>query len=310
MRRAGILGGGPAAWIAAGVLARAGCAARVYAQGTMAAQASHVHLLPQDLMDVARTLDPDLAARLQRAARPCRWLTQTGTSAHPRLSRRSFQAGVIRWARAKGARRRSAAGVPRPSHAGWSWPDGWRSDLAVDATGGARTLARVRGGAGDTVSLDTVGDSWFALTCAIGPAVGPERLARIRLPAGGLGHLAVDRRGARMSLLSPGALDDWTARAVTLPLVDLAEVRPGAMAWRRMRCPPVRLLRGPATADPPWFAFGDAALQTLPVAGYGLTAALRQGRALAAALAGTADPAAGVAAETEAIWLSAVLALH
>lgn len=309
MRRAGILGAGPAAWIAAGVLARAGIETRVYAQSALPAQAGHVHVMPPELLEVARMLDSRLGAWLERAARPCRWLTESGTADHPRLTRRRFHAGVVRWARARGARCMSATGLPRPSGTGWSWPDTWISDLAVDATGGARTLARARGGDGDTVSLDTVGDAWFAMTCATGHATGPDRLARIRLPAGGLGHLAVDRRGVRMSLLSPESLDDATARAVTVPLAELAEARQGALTWQRMRCPPARLLRS-AAAVPPWFAFGDAAVQTPPMAGYGLTAALRQGQALAAALAGGTDPAAGVAAEAESIWLSAVFALQ
>lgn len=282
--RVEVHGDGPAGWLAAGIAAAQGAEVTLVPSSTGAppAQAAHVHIIDERLPEVLEALDPMLAARVAQGTGQglfCR-IGQDGTVWRwdgPDLRREGLLQAFRAVALSRGVRVQDAR------------QGGSGADLLIDATGGARALARrlARGNAVQ-LTLDEHGaserhDSWHWQATAEQPAIMAVQEGDIRL------YLRAEGLDRQVTTIAPRraigvrrAADRFLRRA----LGEVAIPREASCAT--MIGTGTRLLRIEA-AHVPLVCFGDSLLQTSPRKGFGLLSVVQQGLILKDALSEGAE---------------------
>lgn len=279
--RIGILGAGPAGMLAALVARRHGARVIWHGGGPGCPQESHLHILKTGIDRVLARFDADLGARVAAATEVAHdWRDSCGTARPgPRLTRGALTTALAETCAARGL-------VARPAPA--VLPD---ADLWIDATGGARALARGEEALGrGTLWLDDIGSGapWRTdIWCRPLPGQATTHVVpgRAYLEQGPGGTIRTGRQDASATLPVPATPPDRVLRMIA---------------------PPLRLARWEGKGAHP-VLFGDARLQTPPEMGFGVMAVAEQAAVLALALDQGTDPEAALADWAESVWVNAGL---
>ncbi|PWK59098.1 hypothetical protein [Roseicyclus mahoneyensis] len=282
-----IAGAGPAGMLAALIGQAAGWRILWQGDGRDSPQAAHLHLVRDVIGPTLTSIDADLGARIAAATDPAHdWRDAGGkTGRAPRLTREGLTAAL---AAACAARGLAALTTPLPA-------PGDGAELWIDATGGARALARrFEAATLGSLTLDDIGtgrlwrsEQWHdRMPSAPYTQVVP---GRAYLESGPDGTRRTGLDGATEALAGP----DKTPVVVS-----------------RMVAPPVRLARWKGAAGAPaLILFGDARLQTPPDMGFGLLAVAQQAVILHEALTSRSDPERPLAGWAETVWVNAGMQL-
>ena len=284
--RIGILGAGPAGMLAALVARRHGAEVLWQGGGPGCPQEGHLHILKAGIDRVLTRFDADLGRRVAAAVDPAHdWRDASGPSRTlpsrpgPRLTRQALATALAETCAARGL-------APRDAPQGLS-----AADLLIDATGGARALARRLEAAGrgalwlDDIGLPTPWRTEVWCTPVPGEAVTHIVPGQAYLQQGPDGSLRTGRGDAAAALPVPDGPPDRVLRMIAPPL-----------RLARWRGKGTRLV-----------LFGDARLQTPPEMGFGLMAAAEQAAILDQALAAGKDPEPALADWAESVWVNAGL---
>lgn len=335
-----MVGAGPAGLLAAIIMARQGVSVecvdgRDPGAGDAVAQAAHVHILPPDLPESLGHCAADLAPALSSAVDDGWTLRVDDAGPEPwaYLPREAFQDRLRGVARAFGVTLRGKARVT-----GLEAVSGGvevvtargrvPADVVVDASGASRCTARRAAALGLPLGLDEIGARMhYASLAGALPNGIAARQALIRNGGDGRRALFLAKADGQFHLtfqsdqpigLRGADVPDWFevhgAPGLAAELRTVLE--DGGHEPIRYVAPPIRRLAvAPPQRKVPWFAFGDALLQTPPRFAFGIAAIARQGAVLADAIGPALerdDPAeairAALEAESAALWGQTALA--
>lgn len=279
MKHVAILGGGPAGMLAALIAHKAGLRVHWVTGSDDAPQTPHIHILRDEIVPLLGKIDTRLE-QLIRAQMDHDHLWRMADSA-PRRASCLTRAGLLAALRARlqeddltplmGQMRDMRLGPCSASDVLW-----------IDATGGARALARALEdqGAGQLL-LDDIGTSTLWQT-RFWPDHPAEQAFTYVVP--GRAYANVSQYGLRITGCGKGF--------AMLPEVMVPRQIQAAMTWRFI-APPVRRARWkPKAGQSNLLLLGDALLQTPPDMGFGLLGVAQQACLLSQALNDHADPIA------------------
>lgn len=299
-----VIGDGPAGLLAATLLRKVGIGVTVLHKGSNAND-QHVHILSQQLIDVAAQIDPDLELALSGELREgWRWHRWNGQEWQDEITPRLSRQGVMQALRQQCEDLRFQAFVKGELQfdlsEGRFFDQHAHFDLCIDASGNSRITLPYLKGAGFAVDLEEIGAptlfrSWL-FTRPAQIAAGQSWIYQDPINPQERAYLESEAQTLRLTCTSPRQESHGSSHEPRWRATPLAGIVPRALemkAYHTLVSPPVRHLQINELdlhPSPAWIAFGDALLQIPAQSGAGLQSLFLQGHVLKTALENTWNP--------------------